>query len=146
MVPSAKLLHLEFGRLPSWAVSFLSLSNDEHGIIMQRIRYADDVPVIFETSYFPASFGFLLNENLDGSLHELLKKHKIFPTTCSTMFDVCLSDAEEAEHLQICQGKPLLLMRGHYADAKKHPLYASKDIVVPSRFKYTIVSRSVSPA
>lgn len=142
MTPGAKLLNLEFGCLPSWASSFLLLPNNENGIIIQRIRYADDVPVIFETSYFPASFGFLLNESMDTSLHEILKRHSFFPVTCSTVLDVCLANAQEAEHLQIYQGKPLLLMRGHYADAKKRPIYASKDIVVPDRFKYTIISRS----
>ena len=48
-------------------------------LVIERIRYADDKPMLLEINKFPESFSFLFSENLNNtSLYELLKnKHNI---------------------------------------------------------------------
>ncbi len=56
----------------------MSLKPGEKILVLERIRYMDDEPVIIELNKFPESFSFLFGEDLnDTSLFEVLKKHNI---------------------------------------------------------------------
>lgn len=138
--PAAKVIALEIVDLPPRVATSLGLQNNTKGIVMKRIRYADSVPVMIETNYFPIKNSFLFHEDLRGSLHEILRKNGIAIHAWTSVLEVCMSNQEEAAHLQIGVGDPLLLLNGCYLNKKKKPIYVSKDLVVTDRFKYSIYS------
>ena len=134
--PSARLLSLKQAALPAGVRSFFS-TDEKKGIVMRRIRFADDVPVIMETNFFPASFDFLYGADLTLSLHDTLTRHGLTPNVCRETPEVCLATESESKALQVQAGKPLLLLVGRYTSENGSPLYFSKDLVVTERFKYT---------
>lgn len=139
--PSAKVLSIEISDLPTRAADFFGVPNNTKGIRIRRIRFADGNPVIFETNYFLMEHSFLLHENLDGSLHELLSNNGYTPCGCRSELEVCTATKLEAEELQIFVGKPLLLLNHYYHSmdgAIKKPLYLGKDVIVTDRFKYSL--------
>lgn len=138
--PSTKVLGLKIVDLPARVAASLELPNNSKGIVMKRIRYADNVPVMIETNYFPVKSSFLFYEDLKGSLHEILRKNGAAIHAWTSVLEVCMSNQEEASHLQIPVGEPLLLLDGRYFNKKKKPIYVSKDLVVTDRFKYSIYS------
>lgn len=134
------MLGLKIVDLPARVAASLELPNNSKGIVMKRIRYADNVPVMIETNYFPVKSSFLFYEDLKGSLHEILRKNGAAIHAWTSVLEVCMSNQEEASHLQIPVGEPLLLLDGRYFNKKKKPIYVSKDLVVTDRFKYSIYS------
>ena len=145
-IPSTRVYLREFAPLPRWAEKFFSPSapsaDNTTGIVLERLRYADSIPVILEWSLFPQKFDFLLQADVSGSLHQELYKHGLDPHTCMSVPDVCLATQEEAKLLQVYSGKPLLMIKSYYTDCKNQPLYVSKEIVVSDRFKYSFFSGS----
>ena len=137
MTPSTQVILRQKEMLPIWVSEFLEIPPDTTGIVLCRIRNANLTPVILEWSYFKGDQEFLLNENLAGSLHNLLQENHVVLSSCAVLPDVCLATSEEAELLQVYRGKPLLLIKAHYREKSGRPLYATKEIIVSDRFKYT---------
>jgi GntR family transcriptional regulator len=60
--------------------NFFDIDSTEKIIEIIRLRYMDNIPICVETSWFTNSFEFLMNEDLDGSLYELLiNKYDVMP-------------------------------------------------------------------
>lgn len=138
--PSSKVINMEITELPKRAASFLGIPEGTKGICIRRIRFADGNPASFETNYFRMEHLSLLQENLDGSLHELLASKEYTPCGCHTELEVCTATKLEAEELQVFVGKPLLLLSNYYHYIENgilKPLYLGKDLIVTDRLKYS---------
>ena len=73
--PGAKLV--DAGIKPASLVDqqVLNLRDGDNIVYLQRVRYADDIPVSVEEDRFPMRYAFLLNEDLnDSSLLTVLKE------------------------------------------------------------------------
>ena len=64
--PGARLLQKEI----------VGLDENSQTVKIVRLRYVNDEPMVIETSYFPLDYAFLLQENLDGSLFQVLREKK----------------------------------------------------------------------
>ena len=78
----------------------MSLKPGEKILVLERIRYMDDEPVIIELNKFPESFSFLFGEDLnDTSLFEVLKKHNIILDHSRKTLDIIFASPQEARRL-----------------------------------------------
>lgn len=91
-------------------IEAMNLTEGEKVLVVERIRYADDKPVLLEYNKFPESFSFLFSENLnDASLYEILKeKYNIILDHSSKIIDITFASSKEAKALDITKGYPLL--------------------------------------
>jgi len=97
----------------------MSLKPGEKILVLERIRYMDDEPVIIELNKFPESFSFLFGEDLnDTSLFEVLKKHNIILDHSRKTLDIIFASPQEAKALNINKGYPLLRIKSTIHDVE----------------------------
>lgn len=108
--PGAKTIKIAIEDPTPHEAELMGLGENEKLLIVERIRYADDKPVLLECNKFPESFSFLFSEDLnDTSLYEILKKkHNIRFDHSSKTIDITFASSREAKILGITKGYPLL--------------------------------------
>lgn len=118
----------------------LKLPKNSQVIRIFRLRMGDGVPIVLEENRFPTKFAFLFAEDLTGSLYNLLREHNFSPTHGSTDINICTITKEEAELLQIEEGKPELLSTCITYDQNGDPIHIGKSIFVLERYTLSIVT------
>jgi GntR family transcriptional regulator len=117
----------------------LDLGPDDRVLYIQRIRYADERPLMLENNYFSFQrFAFLINEPLEGSLYNLLSEghniHPIYPG--ETQLEVQRASSEIARQLQCAPGDPLFLMRTSVLDDLKQPIHYGEQLILADRYAF----------
>lgn len=124
-------------------VKRLALQEDDKVIRIRRLRFCNDIPVILEENHFPKEYGFLLAEDLSGSLHEILSRHGIALTGGSKIIGVCYATREEAKHLGVKENDALILSKDVAYDTTGKAVYSGKEIINADRYEYKILTNSM---
>jgi len=138
MTPSALVKKKEILTPGSKAIpSHPGLENDSV-IYIQRVRCADDIPIMLENNYYPCSrYPFLLTEPLDGSLYDILKQNNIF-LGCSqhSYIDTLKASSEQAALLSISPGDPLFFLYTELYDIHNELVYVGREYIVGVRYRF----------
>jgi DNA-binding GntR family transcriptional regulator len=119
----------------------LQLEKDEKVLYIQRKRFAGDSPLMLENNFYPYNrYSFLLDEPLDGSLYDLLrKKYEIYPNQSGkTTLEIALADEKQAQLLETSIGKPLFYMNAVIYDQQGRPVHAGKQYIIGDRYQFTL--------
>ena len=73
----------------------LNLREGDHVIETVRIRTADGLPVALEKNHFSMAYSYLENENLGGSLYNVLKEYGVEPKQAT--HDISMTYATESQ-------------------------------------------------
>lgn len=136
--PATKLISKEIIYPSSQDIEFFGIQETDKIICTKRLRFVDDEPTMIETNHYPAaSFSFLMGENLEGSLFELLeKKYNIHVYESLRTLEVYFPTKEEASLLGIKNNTPLLLFKDMQKDSNDKPLFISRQIYCTERLKF----------
>lgn len=116
---------------------FFGMTSDDKLVCIKRLRFADDDPLAVETNHYPMSMAYLLNENLDCSLMEVLKnKYDIVIGSSLRTLEIAYSTPEESKLLNIKSRTPLLLFEDWHRDSENRPLFTSKQVYCSERLKF----------
>ncbi|POP45603.1 GntR family transcriptional regulator [Superficieibacter electus] len=118
----------------------LQLSDDDAVLYIQRLRMAGELPLMLENNYYSLQrFGFLQQEDLSGSLYQLLtEKYGICPTHAGeTTVEMVRAHADTAPLLQQPAGEPLFLMKTLIMDGEYHPIHYGEQYIVAERYKFS---------
>ena len=91
------------------ARQLLELESDDSVLYIQRLRIAGDAPLMLENNYYSLKrLGFLQQEDLSGSLYQLLReKYAIVPTYAGeTTVEMVRADSDSAPLLKLPPGEP----------------------------------------
>lgn len=124
-------------------VKRLELQEEDKVIRIRRLRFCNDIPVILEENHFPKEYGFLLAEDLSGSLHEILDRHGIVLSNGSKTIGVCYATREEAKHLGVKENDALIMSKDVAYDVSGKPIYSGKEIINADRYEYKILTNSM---
>ena len=127
--PGAKVLCFMVCPAREEDLSFFALPAGSNIILLKRVRYADNEPVIIETNYFPPSLSAILDDEMEGSLYTALERRQIYPTKTSLFIDICNSTDEHSALLNSPPRSPLLLVLSKVYDREGKPLISSHQIV-----------------
>lgn len=117
----------------------MSLKSGERIIVLERIRYMDEEPVILELNKFPESFSFLFEENLnDTSLFEILRKHNIILDHSRKTLDIVFASSREAKMLGISKGYPLLRISSKIHDVDNTITNLCRQLCIGDKFKFIV--------
>ncbi len=134
---SSEVLSIEKVYVPSMYLSFFNISEDTKIIRSTRLRSVDDVPKQLEINYYSPHLNFLMNENLEGSLFELLKrKYNIQVCNYSRVLKFRYSTSEESNLLRIKKNSPLFLFEDMQTDEHHTPLYISRQLYDPENVEF----------
>lgn len=108
-------------------------------VYIQRVRSADDIPVMLENNYYPFDkYSFLLTEPLEDSLYDLLKAHDVsIGCSLNSYIDAVKATVEQAALLDISPGDPLFLLSTEIYDSHNHLVYIGRQMIVASRYRFS---------
>jgi GntR family transcriptional regulator len=88
----------------------LALAPRSRAIFLERVRYADDVPMALERTYLTPRCSPVLELDLAAaSLHAALEEIGIRPTESFGSLVAALAGPDDVEHLKVDAGSPLLV-------------------------------------
>ncbi|MBR3276912.1 MAG: GntR family transcriptional regulator [Eubacterium sp.] len=138
-VPKTELLGFQL-QVPKKVIrEFLGLAENEPALTSLRMRYVDGRPISVETNYYAKNLSFLMSDDLNGSLFELLKKkYHITAIHGGRTLSIAYATAEEASLLKIKKNSPLLFFKDKLVDSIGKPLYYSTQVYLTDNFEISI--------
>jgi len=111
---------------------------------IRSVRYADGAPIIVLDSYFPFELcGFLTQLELGDpgvSIERALADHGIELTRATGEISATLASADEAEHLDIVKGSPLVEIATKSYSADGRVVEYSRGVIVAERYPLALYS------
>jgi GntR family transcriptional regulator len=97
---------------PARVASALQLEEGAPVFVLERLRFIDDVPSVFATTYLPPRLGaFLEQEDLEHeSLYAILERHGCRPRTARRAVEARVARGSLAHDLGIPAGAPVLYL------------------------------------
>ncbi len=133
--PSSKVLAARTIKASQEDMDELGVKDNARIVEIDRLRMADEVPVILERNHFSIAFSYLLESNLSGSLYSLLRGYGIEPTKASRDISIVNADENKANLLGVEIGSPLLFLHEVIYDQKGRPLHISHQYIRGDIFK-----------
>jgi GntR family transcriptional regulator len=106
-------------------------------VVVQRLRYADGIPLSLDCAHLPADrVPDLLEQPLGGSIYELLAlRYDLVPSESTETIEVVNANPKEAAWLEIPTRTPLLSMTRVTYDADGQPFEYSEDLFRADRVR-----------
>ncbi len=110
---------------------FFGLYDGEQIMCIKRLRSADGVPIVIEENHLPARLKRLENDDLTGSLYDILinKYHMIPSNKGRRSVRIIFATEEIAEWLQLSLGTPVIESELCVYDMNGDPVHTVRDIV-----------------
>lgn len=110
---------------------FFGLGEGEQVMCVKRLRYANGVPVVIEENHLSARLRSLEQEDLTGSLYDILinKYHMIPSNKGRRSVRIIFASEEIAEGLQLSLGTPVIESELCVYDMNGEPVHTVRDIV-----------------
>jgi GntR family transcriptional regulator len=144
LAPRSRIRAVEELRAPDGIARELGLSPSAAVYRIQRLRFADEEPLVLEDSWLPAAaFPGLLDEDLRGSLYALLDdRFGRAPVHAEERLSPVVADRELAGALQVPVGSPLMLVERVAAAADGTPVEFARDHHRGDRARFVVQVRS----
>lgn len=109
-VPTNKTISFELITADDKINRKLALNNNEQVYYLQRIRYGDGIPVLYEHMYLPSSlFKDLTIDVFDHSFYDYVEKKCNYRISyCTQKLEAMVMDDEKARFLETTKGSALL--------------------------------------
>ncbi len=108
-------------------------------VYTQRIRLADGEPVMLENNYYPSpKYDFLINEDLSGSLYQLLENqyHISVTSSSNSYLDIVRADAAAAALLKVSKGDPLFFLHTEIFDSEGQLIHIGHQYINADRYRF----------
>lgn len=133
---SSKLLKAALLPMPQEIAEFLEEEPGSLGVYTEMLRLADNVPVALDYVWYHIRFSYLLSENLESELYEIIRKRDGTQMNIAAGYlDIGLATAQEAELLKVKKGEPLLIERVNIVDNNGKPVHYGKMLIVGRRYR-----------
>lgn len=111
----------------------------DQAVYIQRLRLADNMPVMCENNYFPFEpFSFLLDEPLTDSLYDVLKEKMEIEVASSrdSFIDVVRASGDISRVLQVTNGEPLFYLYTKMYDTRDRLVHIGKQYIISERYRF----------
>lgn len=135
--PSTRVIHAQLAYAAQEDQRDL-LCQEEQVVETLRLRLADNTPVMLECNRFPMAYDFLLQEDLTGSLYEVLQEHGLEAAQAVHEISLTYATAAQARHLGVSEGDALLNLYEIIYDQYGRPLHTSRQLIRGDRFTFRI--------
>lgn len=140
LVPNSKLLRSRFTALLHHDKSMLQVSEEEKILIIERIRFADNMPIALERSCWPEEIGqILMNHDLNtAQYYEILESNHIFLKRAHVKISAINATLHEADMLGIRGGEAMLEMTRLSFGLDDRPIEYTKTKYRSDQYHYDI--------
>ena len=119
-------------------IADLNLRQGDRVVETLRVRSADGEPVALEKNHFSTVYSYLENENLNGSLYNVLRDYGVEPKQATHDISMTFATEAQAKLLNIETGSPLMRLKEVVYDQKGRPLHNSVQLIRGDRFVFRI--------
>jgi len=139
-IAGSKLLECKFIEADKKILDQLDRPEGEHVLYIERLRFVDNEPMVIEKNIFSIAYSFLINEDLDNdSMFDILKKRSGTEVSRSSRtIEICRATQQEAQHLKIKKGSPLLLLKSIAYSMENKPVFIGTQIINGERYQFTM--------
>ena len=109
---SSRVLLFKRIAAPKEIAGKLFLEENDEVIHVERVRYGDDVPVLYEQLFIPANlFKTISDDKLNGSLYEYIEKELMMSIAyCKQSIEAISADTKVSSTLKVSKNAPTLLI------------------------------------
>lgn len=109
---SNKIISFEYIEASAKIADKLFLNEKDEVIHIERVRYGNDIPVLFEQLYIPAKlFKTITKENLSGSFYQYIEKELGMQIShCIQSIEAISADSKVSVALEVNKNVPTLLI------------------------------------
>lgn len=138
--PGAKTVKIALEQPTEEQTKLLHLKDDEQMLVVDRIRTADDKPVLIESNQFSEQFAFLFDKDLtDTSMYQIIKDQTgIVYTKSSKTLEIIFANHSEARYLGVSKGYPLLCISSVIEDSAGNNYQLCQQRCIGDKFKLII--------
>ncbi|MBA2174208.1 GntR family transcriptional regulator [Halobacillus locisalis] len=138
MKASSRLLGFETIVAPPEISRKLDLNDEEKVYRVQRIRFADQVPMAIETTFVPVNLlPTLTEQTVQGSLYHFVEAELELKIEKATqMIEATIADADQAELLQVASQSAVLHIERHSVLNDGTPFEVVKSAYRADRYKF----------
>ncbi len=133
-----KVIHVTEIDADATDIQDLNLREGDRVVETLRIRSADGEPVTLEKNHFSTVYSYLENENLNGSLYNVLRDYGVEPKEATHSISLTFATEAQAKLLNIETGCPLIRLKEVVFDQKGRPLHNSLQLIRGDRFVFRI--------
>ena len=119
-------------------IADLKLRAGDRVVETLRVRSADGEPVALEKNHFSTVYSYLENENLNGSLYNVLRDYGVEPKEATHDVSLVYATEAQAKLLNVEAGSPLMRLKEVVYDQKGRPLHNSLQLIRGDRFVFRI--------
>lgn len=136
--PETRVIHVQ--EIPADAADAADLNVREGERIVEtlRVRSADGEPVVLEKNHFSMGYAYLENENLSGSLYNVLRDYGVEPRQATHDISMTYATENQARMLNVAPGSPLMRLREVVYDQRGRVLHNSVQLIRGDRFVFRI--------
>ena len=124
-VSSSKVLEFKLIKAPLFVVNYLDVDNDMVWFV-RRIRYANNMVVLYEESYWMESVcGALTSEDAMHSILGKIAENNVYPHLGRQEFVAIGASDEIAQHLEVPDDFPVLMSKMAFRTRDDKPMFLS---------------------
>ncbi|WP_057491422.1 GntR family transcriptional regulator [Streptococcus orisasini] len=116
----------------------LQIDLDDEVLYIQRKRFADGIPIFLENNYFSLKdFSFLMEENLEGSLYNILEKRGIkAENSDAKTLEIVLADDKLATLMSLPVGTAFFYLNVRISDQNNKPIHVGHQYYLGEYYKF----------
>jgi GntR family transcriptional regulator len=122
MHPTTRVVSVGWFRASVHAAQALELPTGARVMRLERIRYADDRPILHTVDNLPEGLGIGPGEDFSGSLYQLMESRGIQLAECQNLIQAGVTDVHSGKLLRVKNGFPVLVLRRTSYDSEGHPV------------------------
>lgn len=140
MVPRSLLIRSELMPMLHYEKSMLQVPEHESVLLIERVRYANDIPIALERSCWPEKIGRILLQNdlNSANFYEVLESNNIYLKQAKEKISAINATVNEADHLGIRAGEALLEMTRLSYGLDGQPIEFTKTKYRSDQYSYDI--------
>jgi GntR family transcriptional regulator len=138
MAPSSRVLGATLVEAPDDVQVALDLEDVTRAVRVERVRLADDEPILYLRAYLPEALGIGIDADFSGSMYALLEERGFHVADAQHVIDADDADETLADAFGIEVGRAVLRMRCTTYDDHGRPLLYELAHCRSDRYRYSV--------
>jgi GntR family transcriptional regulator len=141
LTASSKVIKREIIQPTEKDKEMLQLEDGDALLYVQRVRYANDSPIMLENNYFSYRYyHFLQEKELEGSLYKTIEETiHVTPTRSGEIsLEMVRASGEQTELLNVSSGEPLFYLETVIYDENESPVHIGRQFIIGEEYKFTL--------
>ena len=122
MHPSTRVVSVGWAPVGKGIGDVLGLDADTLVLRLERIRYADDKPVLHSVDILPEQLRIKAEDDFSGSLYGLIESRGVELAGCQNVIEASVADQRLGGLLEVKKGFPILVLRRTSYDSSGRPV------------------------